>query len=197
MKSTHVFIVLAAGTVLWLAATGSSQLFQGKPTVVAVVSIEEVWLQIDAREEMNAELQGRRDAMLREKEQKEKEINNLRQDLEWLPTGSDEQKKKQAEVEESVWNYQAWLKFQENMLLREEKNRYELLYHNTLDAIKEVAEAQEIDLVLFKEKDLPTFNRLQKASQVLALIGNRKVVYSTDELDVTDLVITRMNNQAK
>ena len=77
MKSTHVFIVLAAGTVLWLAATGSSQLFQGKPTVVAVVSIEEVWLQIDAREEMNAELQGRRDAMLREKEQKEKEINNL------------------------------------------------------------------------------------------------------------------------
>lgn len=197
MKSTHVFIVLAAGTVLWLAATGSSQLFQGKPTVVAVVSIEEVWLQIDAREEMNAELQGRRDAMLREKEQKEKEINNLRQDLEWLPTGSDEQKKKQAEVEESVWNYQAWLKFQENMLLREEKNRYELLYHNTLDAIKEVAEAQEIDLVLFKEKELPTFNRLQKASQVLALIGNRKVVYSTDELDVTDLVITRMNNQAK
>ena len=148
MKSSRLLIVLAAAAVLWFAASSSSQLFQAKPTVLAVVSVEEVWLQIDAREEMIADLQSKREEMIREKEKREKDIKNLQQDLEWLPAGSDEQKKKQTEVEESVWHYQAWLKFQENMLLREEKNRYELLYRKTLDAVKEVAEANEIDIAL-------------------------------------------------
>ncbi len=197
MKSTRLLIVLAAAAVLWFAASGSSQLFQANPTVLAAVSVEEVWLNIDDREEMVAEMKGRREEVLREQEKRAKDIKNLEQDLEWLPAGSDDQKKKQAEVEEAAWNYQAWLKYQENMLLREEKNRYELLYRKTLDAVSEVAEANGIDIVIFKEKELPSFKRLTKAAQVLALIGNRKVLYCRDELDITDLVITRMNNQNK
>ena len=195
MKSTRLIIVLfAIATVLWFTGSGSSEQFKPKQTDTAVVSIEVVWLEIKARDEMVSDLQGSREQMLRDKEEKEKAIKNLNQDLEWLQPGSEEQKKKQSEVEEALWHYQAWVKFQEQMLLREEKNRYELLYRKTLDAVKEVAQANGIDIVLFKEKEDPDFSRLKKAAQVLALIGNRKVVYTRDELDITDLVITRMDN---
>jgi Skp family chaperone for outer membrane proteins len=190
-----LIVVMSALGLLSLAAIGPGQNFVASPSRIAVVDLEEVWKQVEARQEMIADLQGKREELLREREKREKKINNLKQDLDWLPQGSDDQRKKIVEVEEELWQFQAWRQFQENKLVREEKFRYEDLYRITLEAIEEVAKTNQVDVVFFKERTAPNFSRLQKTAQVLAAIGSRKVLYAREDLDLTDQVIVRMNNK--
>ena len=199
MNKTPRFILLAAVGVTALAClSGADKLFRAAPTRVAVVNVFQLWRGIDATAEMNAELEDGRQKFIKEQEERKKKFQDLQQDMEWAPDDSADRRKKQKELEHEAFTFQVWLKWQENLLAREEKIRYEDLYRRTLDAIKEVAEANGVDLVLFQEVP-PNFahRRITTKDHVVNLIANRKVLYASEELDMTDQVITRMNNKAK
>jgi len=186
-----LFTVIGAA---WVVASGQGELLRDRPAVVAVVGLEEVWNQVDEREQMNADLQTEREDLLADKERREQKIKNMQQDMDWSPEDSEERQKKEEELTQAAITFKAWWEFQQQRLAREEKIRYEELYRSSIAAIGEVAEANGVDLVLFKERP-PKFDPNLKVAQTLALIGNRKVLYARDELDLTDQVITRMNNR--
>lgn len=196
---TRITVALSAFGVIsliWIAAAGAQGMFKGKPTVVAVVGIEGVWNGIQAMNQVKAEIEREKEEMLAEQQARQKKIKDRQDDIDWLPEGSPEQDKKMEEVEEMAAHLKGWMEFQQARLARSEKIRYERLYRETREAVKEVAEANNVDLVLFKEPGI-NLNRRLSTAQLLALIGNRKVLYVRDELDLTDQVITRMNNKAK
>lgn len=178
----------------WVVASGQAELLRDRPAVVAVVSLEEVWNQVDEREQMNADLQTEKEELLADKERREQKIKNMQQDIDWSPEDSEERAKKEEELMQEAIKFKAWWEWQQQRLAREEKIRYEQLYRNSVSAIEEVAEANGVDIVLFKERP-PTFDPKLNVAQTLALIGNRKVLYVRDELNLTDQVITRMNNR--
>lgn len=196
MMKTRLLVLTAAIAVVslaWLSGAAAQGLFEAKPAVIGMVNIEKVWNEVNARQDMNAELQGAREELLRQKEERETQIKELQQDLEWLPEGGPEQRKKLEEVEQKSIELQGWIKYQQEKLSREEKIRYQGLYRDTLEAIAAVAEANNIDLVLYRERP-PKFDRRLNTAQVLGLIGNRKMLYVREDLDITNEAITRMNN---
>ena len=195
LKRPLVILTLFAvvGTA-WVVASGQAELLRDRPAVVAVVSLEEVWNQVDEREQMNADLQTEKEELLADKERREQKIKNMQQDIDWSPEDSEERRKKEEELTRAAIEFKAWWEWQQQRLAREEKIRYEELYRNSVSAIEEVAEANGVDIVLFKER-APVFDPQLNVAQTLALIGNRKVLYVRDELDLTDQVITRMNNR--
>jgi len=194
-KSPPVLLTLCVivGAV-YVAASGQGQTMLDHPAVIAVVGLEDVWNEVDEREEMNASLQTERESLLAEKEKREKKLAEMERDLDWSPEQSEERRKKEEQLAQTAIEFKAWWEWQQQRLAREEKNRYEDLYHHTIEAIEEVAESNGVDAVLFKER-APNFDPKLNVSQTLALIGNRKMLYVRNEMDLTDQVITRMNNQ--
>ena len=193
MNKTHVSILLAVTVLLcmaWFAGAQSTDALG--PVVVGVVGVETVLNQVDARTQMNADLQSARERVLAEKETRDKLVKDLQQDLEWLPDNSPEHLRKQEELEEATIQRAAWVTYQNNKLAREEKLRYEDLYRQMLAAIQEVSEGSSVDLVLFKEKHFEV-PREWNTAQILALAANRKVLYARPGMDLTEQVITRMN----
>lgn len=190
-----ILMVLSAVIgIAWVVASGQGELLRDRPAVMAVVSLEEVWNQVDEREQMNADLQTEKEELLAAKERRQQKIKNMQQDIDWSPEDSEERRKKEDELTQAAIEFKAWWEWQQQRLAREEKIRYEDLYRNSITAIEEVAESNGVDMVLFKERS-PNFDPKLNIAQTLALIGNRKVLYVRDELDLTDQVITRMNNR--
>ena len=195
LKRPLVLVTLFAVIgVAFVVASGQAELLRDRPAVMAVVGLEEVWNQVDEREQMNAELQTEKESLLAEKEDRQKKLSNLSADMEWMPEKGEERRKKEEELAQAAIGFKAWWEWQQQRLAREEKVRYEDLYRNSVTAIEEVAEANGVDMVIFKERT-PNFDPKLNVAQTLALIGNRKVLYVRDELDLTDQVITRMNNR--
>ena len=141
---------------------------------------------------MDADRETARENSLRGKKERDEKINALRQDLEWLPKGGTEERNKLEKIEEAVIQLDAWVKFQQLKLSRMEKVGFQSLYLDILAAIEAVAAANGVDLVLYRERT--TFQPRYKAAQVLSMIGSRKMLYARDELELTDQVITRMDN---
>ena len=66
------------------------------------------------------------------------------------------------------------------------------LYRKCLDATEVVAKDLGYDVVLFKEST-PDFN-YENPQQLSTQIQVRKLLWSADEVDITDAVAQRMNN---
>jgi Skp family chaperone for outer membrane proteins len=179
-------------TLAWWGAVTAEDLFERKPPVVGVVNIEKILSEVKARQTLDADRESAREDSLRGKKDRDKQINLLKQDVEWLPKGGTEERKKLEEIEEAAIQLDAWVKFQQLKLSRMEKVGFQSLYLDILAAIEAVAVVNSVDLVLYRERT--TFQPRYKATQVLSMIGNRKVLYVRDELDLTDQVITRMDN---
>ena len=69
----------------------------------------------------------------------------------------------------------------------------EQLYRKTLDAIGRVAKDSGYDVVLFKEK-APDFTNAN-AQQISTMIQVRKLLWSSDDIDITQQITQRMNNE--
>ena len=67
------------------------------------------------------------------------------------------------------------------------------MYRKLIDAMGKVATENGYDMVIFKEKEIP-FNKL-KPEALSTYIAMRKVLWVRNDLDITDQVVQRMNNE--
>ena len=102
-KSPPVLLTLCVivGAV-YVAASGQGQTMLDHPAVIAVVGLEDVWNEVDEREEMNASLQTERESLLAEKEKREKKLAEMERDLDWSPEQSEERRKKEEQLAQTI-----------------------------------------------------------------------------------------------
>ena len=166
-----------------------------KPTVLAVVDVKKVLDNVKENVQIQAEVQSLLDGLDAEAAARQKDLKKMQEDLQLLAVDSAEYNRKLEDLEQKVVNFKAWHEYQQRKLEHEKTLRWELLYKRILDAVGRVAQQNGADLVLFKEP-APDF-RNDEAREVLGAIQMRKVLWASDDLDLTNQVVQVMDNDYK
>lgn len=195
MKPTRVLLAATALALTFGAAVlvTAQSAPAARPTSIAVVDLSAVLNKLEEKTSVEADLQVQTQQLKQEQTVKEQEINQLRADLDVLSPDSEAYQSKQEALEEKTVELQAWTAYQTQKLNRQAAEQIERLYRKMLEAVEQTAKARGCDLVLFKEQAVNF--RGAKREQLPLLIQNRKVLYSAPDLDLTQEVLTLMNNQ--
>jgi Skp family chaperone for outer membrane proteins len=95
------------------------------------------------------------------------------------------------DLDKTRFEHGVWMQWQQQKRTREARLRTLDLYRKIAKAIEDAAKVNGYDLVLYTD-DVDM--ELIKPDEVSALISSRRVLYSAADLDITESIITQMNN---
>ena len=200
MKSMKQMAVMMSMLMVAMLCLGMAmrQAQRGEPTVVVTVNLPRVVNALEQRAAAETNLQ----AMLERKQQEERDraeaITSMEQRLLEMPEGSPERKSLVESVALKRLELAGWQKFSEEQIDIERS----LVLRNIERAIKSEIESmcrsEGYDLCLIDDssKELQVNPRmaLSREAQVMQQMSNRRMMYASDQLDITDDLIARMNN---
>ncbi|QNN22869.1 OmpH family outer membrane protein [Planctomycetales bacterium ZRK34] len=188
---------MIAVAMVVVALVGAANLVaQGKaarPTSVAVVDVQQVFNALDEKSTVEADITQQTEQLQKEEQDRQTELKALQADLGILAAGTPAYQETQTKLENKALEFQVWKQFNQRKLEREKVVRLEALYRKVVDAIGGVAKQNNYDIVMFKDStgDLKGENQQQLA----AMIQVRKVLYSNPDLDITDQITQKLNNE--
>lgn len=201
-----VVVTLLAGVI---AGQAVSQARQGaRPSRVAVVELPRVVDGLEQRSAMMAEIQGLADDFNAEDKNWQSRIEAVTAELEALrPTDGtplgDAAVAKAREIGDRrlrlIADYREWKTFAQSILDQETSFRLRELYQVVKNEIAAMSAVEGYDLVLVDDSQgelaEPNPNaRMDAEAQILQQILNRRILYASSVVDVTDELIDRMNN---
>ena len=176
----------------WRAGAVSNQL-TAEPTHVAIVDPNRVLNSIKEKTVREKDLQVRAKPFLDDLVGVEKEIEMLREKYLTLPEDSDER----VDIEFRLRGLLARHKAQADSLVRLSDEfaaqSVVILYQKIIVATEKVAAAEGYDLVFVDDSEM-SFKDARNMQEVQKTISSRRLLFATDSVDITGLVITRMNN---
>ncbi len=188
--------------VLLTAAVMGLGLFVGlRPTIaqpaagsrsnIATIDIATVIDQSQVRTALEAQVNQLQAQINTETEGMQAQVTNLQTELQALQPGSSAHQNKQQELEFAVMQFRTWVQFQTVRLTREGGMQVERLYLLMNEATAQVAQENNVDVVLFYSSD-PDL-AWEEPEQLNAKMSIRQVIYASEESDITSQVIQRMN----
>lgn len=190
-----LLLVITAVSLTTLATVGAANAMRWPATAVAVVDVDRVFRDIDEARALVAENETAAEQVRERLAQIDEEIKQIQSDLEMTNRTSAAYMDKLSVYEQKTLEKRVFAEFQQNRMLRLRAVQYEQLYQSMSESLERVGRTNGIDLILYKEP-APSFSRSQPET-VPQQIKLRKYLWSTDELDITDQVITDMNLQFK
>lgn len=197
MPALLVATAIAVGLGFGLPRLEAQDKPKAEKTAVAIVNVYSLIAKSQKNVDFQQGVDKERATVQAEAAKRQKKIDQMVADLDLLPAAA------RAENERKIINErvqaQAWFQIQQQTLLSKQRLFLLELYDEIDKTIAEVAKREGFELVLF---DTPAtdFSRLN-ADQLVQAIGNRRVVYREDRVDLTDLVLAQMNqdyrNRAK
>lgn len=181
-------VVLVAG--LWNTQTSLAQLSASGGVEVAVCDVVEVFNNYERAKDLTAEFQERRETINEQSEARRLAIEEKGEELNNLREGSAEYERQLQELQRMVIEAQTWAEYQESLARRDYLRLTTDMYEEILDMVTVVAEELGYSVVLFRETRDTSANTMQ---ELLLQMQNRKVLYSTDEIDITGTVLSRIN----
>ncbi len=189
----NILITSAALVVLAVGLVGvkAQGVLSGEPTSVAVVDLRTLYDALREKQQMDADMETIRTKLTAERDDRQKEIAQLQQDMDMLVPGTPPYAEALEKYEKAALDYQLWAAYEQNKVGRENGAKIEALTNKAGEAIQAVAEAQNIDMVLFKQQTI----RLGTNQQGRVQAANINIVaWSSDSVDITDAVAKYMNN---
>lgn len=186
------------GLVLVVAMMGISSLpgkamAQARPTSIAVLDVEKAMNALDERTQVEADMKSDLEQIKQEHESRRQKLIQMQEDFKLLQTGTDAYMAKAEELQLAGMQLDGWFKYKEARMNSEKVLQTGSMYRKLIDAMGKVATENGYDMVIFKEKEIP-FNKL-KPEALSTYIAMRKVLWVRNDLDITDQVVQRMNNE--
>ncbi len=186
-------LVLLAGlgvVTVWGQAVGPATPPAATAARVAVVDLDRVIASLKEKQKLDADLADEQRKLTGENEERTKRIKDMQEDLSIL--SGDAKAAKQAELEQALFEHQAWGQYQQQRFGRMALINVQYLYRKMNSVVGEYAQANGYDLAVVSGPDIPDDVSNQQLLQ--QIIGTRRVLWHSDRIDITDQVITRMNN---
>lgn len=178
--------------ILGLASVKAQGVLNGEPTSVGVVDLRTLYDSLREKQQIDAELETVRTSLTDERDKRQKDLAQLQQDLDMLVPGTPPYAEAQDKYEKAALDYQLWAAYQQNKVARENNARIEDLTNKADAAIEAVAEAQNVDIVLFKQQTI----RLGTNQQGRIQAANINIVaWAGKDVDITSAVAQQMNNE--
>ena len=194
MHTTRNILIAASALavlVVGLVGVNAQGVLSSEPTVVAVVDLANLYDSLKEKQQIDAELGTIKTRVTQESDDRKKDIEQKRQDLDMLVPGTPPYADSQEAYERAALDYQVWVQFEQNKLSREARIRINKLQENLQKAIGTVAETQGVGVVLYKQQSLPLGTNAQGRPQTANI---DIVAFASDAVDITDLVAQQMNN---
>jgi Skp family chaperone for outer membrane proteins len=194
MKNTRT-LVLAAAVVILAAIVLSDSFAEGPeapaaPTGLAVCDIVRVFNNYKRAEDLNQEFNARQQEIENQSKKRLEAIEVLRLELEGLNPGSKEYQRRIEEAEKLQIEHKAWLEIEDVRLRRLHYRLTREMYGEILQMVSSISEQRNLSLVLCGESEELISNNLP---ELVREIERRKVLYRNDNLDITETVLTRLN----
>lgn len=198
-------VVIAVLCVIVAYQAGAARLSPSKPAVVATVDLPKVLDGLDQRGKAEADLMRMYKSFEEERERRSKSMeqgaHRLNDMGERHRAGEISIKELQAfadEVDREMVNNEAWRRHMLEKFDIEQSLLMQELYRGIKKAVRDMAEAEGYDLVIFDssggELRINPDSRASRTEQVQQQILARGVLYTGGSLDITNDLIERMNN---
>lgn len=194
-----VMLVLTAAVAWHAGATNSTNASiarpPAQPTATATIDIVEVFEQLNERETLEAQLRSRVESRQAQLEEINTRIQSIQSDLETtLKPGTDEYKEKVREFMEQRAVAEARRNALQQIISIDQGALRRQLYTKIEAAIKKIADRDGIDLVILDDSGFPIPEDASDNDVYRAII-TKGVIYRHDSIDLTQRVITLMNNE--
>nr|MBX2850451.1 OmpH family outer membrane protein [Phycisphaeraceae bacterium] len=163
---------------------------KAEKTAVAVVNVAELIAKCQKNQDFQAEVDKRQIKLRQEQKGKELKISQMQNDLDLIGNETERQKKIR-EITKAAYEFQAWKQIEQQNLLREQRTFLIELYGEIDEAVAAIAKREGYDLVLFDTPN-PDFGNLNP-DQLFQAIGNRRVVYRSEDINLTPIVLEKLN----
>lgn len=188
-------LVMALVTFSAVLGAGAQTLTTARPTKVAVVDVLKIFNGLQEKAQIEADMRTKSEQLQKEEQTRRQELQDLQNDLKILAPDTQAYTQKTEQIKSKVIELRVWSEIQADGLKSESSLQLAGLYRKMVQSIGKVAKENGYDLALYKEQQ-PDFENV-KAEAINQLIQLRKLLWSADDLDITDQVITRMNNEYK
>lgn len=186
-----LMIVAALAAVGFLLGSLNAQQGAATPlTRVAVCDVSAVFAHYERARKESTKMEERRQAVEAQKKARTAKIDTLKTEYDSFAPDSPEAEKAFGVFQKESVELQAWLQFQDNLVTRTHASLTRSMYEDVNKAVAAVAKARGIDLVLHREGDPP---RTQTTAQILQIMRERKVLYNSAAIDLTDSVVKYLN----
>ncbi len=195
--SLPVVLLLAVLTGV-IATQALAGLVAPKQPVVATVNLQRVFEGLDQRDEMMQDIRQHLEHLRDQVEQREREVEEMQQRINQMEHGPDRDELR----DELAWhmiNFEFW---QQQEMHKSDVDRslmLEELFRTIKREVSSLAESQNYDMIFIDDSDAslqinPRAEQSREA-QIDEQLGRRRMLFSSEELDITDELITRMNNR--
>lgn len=194
MKRMHLTALILVFTVLSLGAMaiGASAMMAAKPTAIAVVDVVKVRNALEEAREVTAEIERALQKFQNEDKARIQEIEELRQDLDLLEASTPAYDEKRQDLLFKMVEARTWQEVKKAQLNSEHAIQLERLYMKIVSAARDIGQLRGFDIVMSAERKID-FTKAN-AQEIDALVALRKLLWYTEEIDITEQVIQKMNN---
>jgi len=194
MRVSKIAVLIVIGLLAGALLRGRSSA-QDRPAApatvkVGVCDVVEVFNNYTRADDLTATLNKRRDALKAENEKRGQAIEALRLELDGLIMGSKKYEAQFSEMQRLTIERDAWMRFQEAMVMRDHHRLSRDMYDEIIKTIGEVAKQRGFHVVLHRPRaDVQSKNTRELLQQIQA----RQVLYAADSVDLTDVVLMKLN----
>lgn len=188
MKRLLVPALLLA--VIGLSAPAMAQL------KVGVVNPSRILREMKETKDVELSLQAERDALQAQANEKTQKIAKLEQDRSQVKPDAPQWAELNRQIVNLRSELEGWSKNAQEDLGRKMRDQSLKLYNKIREAINETAKADNLDLVLSEQSEMPEQDlaRIPPMQLLGALFTNKQVIYRKDSLDITDKVIAKLDS---
>ena len=160
---------------------------------VAVCNVADILENSQRTKPLKDELRNKEEQLKAEGEKRAKAIDAAQKELQSLKEGSEEYEKKLNDILNMTMELEAWKSVQEKVLARWHYRVTKAMFEEVRQEIEKVAKEQGYTVVLQAE---PTQLAAANSSQLIQELSQRRVLYSDKSVDITELVLARINKSA-
>lgn len=160
------------------------------PTSVAAVDVKELLENYQRAKDLKETLNKRQKQLQDEATKRKQAFESINDDLKGLKEGSPEFEKRVNEQRRMAIEADSWIKFESQLLEADSHRLFRALYEDIRKMTALVAQEQGYKIVLFAEH---TMGRSNTTSDLAAMIENRKVLYADPSVDLTEVVLRKLN----
>jgi Skp family chaperone for outer membrane proteins len=164
------------------------------PTIVATVNIERLFQNLDERSAADTRLTRLAEELDAETQRRQEEIERLNEELEIYAPGSRQHRELNEQIALKGYQLQAYLDFAMRKLDSEKSKFFRGLYDRIKQAVAAAAAENGYDVVFVDDSivDLP---RDATEQEMKRQISARRMLFATNQIDITDQLVGRMNRQ--
>ncbi len=190
-----IMLVLAAA-VAWHAGANTAQRPPAQPTAVATIDIVAIVDRLNERTHLEAQLEARRKAREAQLVEVRSRLEDIRNNIETVhPRGSDASKEAIREFMEQKAVLDARGEALSQIMSIDQGNIRRQLFEKVVVAVKKIAERDSIDIVILDDSTFPLPDNNSSNLEVFRAIVSKSVLYAHPTVDLTDRVVTLMNNE--